>query len=54
MCTLKKRNGFDDGFEIKPEYYSLNRLLFLNQVLSLQDVFLCNVFFIITSKLNHF
>ena len=37
----------DDGFEIKPKYYSLNRFLFLTRVLSLQDVFLRNMFYFI-------
>ena len=30
----------DDGFEIKPKYYSFNRFFLLTRVLSLQDVFL--------------
>ena len=40
----------DDGFEISPKYYrfTLNRFLFLTQVLSLQDVFLRTMFYFIT------
>ena len=46
MLELKTRNGWDcidDGFEIKPKYYSLERFFFLTRVLSLQDVFLRNM-----------
>ena len=34
ILELKTRNGLDDGFEIKPKYYSLNRFLFLTRVLN--------------------
>ena len=37
----------EDGFEIKPEYYSFNHFLFLTRVLSLQDVFLRNMFYFV-------
>ena len=37
----------DDGFEIKPKYYSIKRFLFLTRVLSFQDVFLRNMFYFI-------
>ena len=36
-----------DGFEIKLKYYSLKRFLFLTPVLSLQDVFFRNTFYLI-------
>ena len=38
----------EGGFEIKPKYYSFNRFLFLTRVLSLQDVFLRNMFYFIS------
>ena len=37
----------EDGFEIKPKYYSFNHFLFLTQVLSLQDVFLRTMFYLL-------
>ena len=38
----------DDGFEIKPKYYSLNRFLFLTRVMSLHMYF-WNMFYFIYS-----
>ena len=43
---------FEDGFEIKPKYYSFNRFLVLTRVLSLQDVFLRNIFYFVFIKLS--
>ena len=38
----------EDGFEIKPKYYSFNHFLFLTRVLSLQDVVLRDMFYFVT------
>ena len=40
----------DDGFEIKSKYYSFNCFLFLTRVVSLQDVFLQNMFYFVFYK----
>ena len=41
-------NLSEGGFEIKPKYYSFfNHFLFLTRVLSLQEVFLRNIFYFI-------
>ena len=59
VLELKTRSGWDcdisvlfrnDGFKIKPKYYSLKRFLFLTRVLSLQDAFLRNMFYFIAKK----
>ena len=37
----------EDGYVIKLKYYSFNNFLFLTWVLSLQDVFLWNMFYFV-------
>ena len=37
----------NNGFEIEPKYYSFNGFLLLTRILSLQDVFLRNMFYVV-------
>ena len=47
MVVIDMVFPIDDGFEIKPKYYSFNRFLFLTRVLSSQDVFFQNLFYFV-------
>ena len=46
LCNLIM-SVLKDGFEIKPQYNSVNHFLFLTRVLSLQDVFPWNMVYFV-------